>query len=57
MNSIENIIPKALIENEISHEEFTTIINEAKNYFDLQESIRIMKSQRSDKKRIQLIED
>ena len=57
MNSIENIIPKALIESEISHEEFTTIINEAKNYFDLQESIRIMKSQRSDKKRIKLIED
>ena len=30
LNSIENKISKALINNEISHEDFTTIINEKK---------------------------
>ena len=30
LNSIENKIPEALINNEISHEDFTTIINEEK---------------------------
>ena len=31
LNSIENIISEALIKNEISHEDFMTIINEEKN--------------------------
>ena len=31
LNSIESKISKALIENEISHEDFQTIINEEKN--------------------------
>ena len=31
LNSIENIISEALINNKISHEDFTTIINEEKN--------------------------
>ena len=48
LNSIENIISKALIDNKISHEQLTTIINEAKNYRNLKESIKMMKSQRSD---------
>ena len=32
LNSIESAISKALIDNEISHEDFTTIINEERNY-------------------------
>ena len=32
LDSIENKISKALINNEIDHENFATIINEEKNY-------------------------
>ena len=46
INSIKMI--KALIDNEISHEHFTTFINEERNYWRLKESIKMMKSQRSD---------
>ena len=46
--SIESKISKALIDNEISHEDFETIINEEKKYRELKESIRIMYSHRSD---------
>ena len=31
LNSIESKISKALVDNEISHEDFETIINEEKN--------------------------
>ena len=31
LNSIENKIPEVLMNNETSHEVFTTIINEGKN--------------------------
>ena len=48
LNNIENKISEALINNEISHEDFITIINEEKNYRELKESIRKMNSQRSD---------
>ena len=48
LNSIESKISEALINNEISHEDFTTINNEEKNYLELKESIRMMKTQRSD---------
>ena len=48
LNSIENKISEALINNEISHEDFTTIINEKKNYGEIKESIRLMGTQRSD---------
>ena len=34
--------------NEISHEDFMTIINEEKNYRELKESIIMVNSQRSD---------
>ena len=37
-----------LINNEISHEDFMTIINEEKKYRELKEGIRMMNSQRSD---------
>ena len=48
LNSIESKISNALMDNEISHEDFKTIINEEKKYWELKESIRIMNSQRSD---------
>ena len=55
LNSIENEISNSLINNEIKHEDFTTIINEEKNYRELKESIRMMNSQRSDAEKINLI--
>ena len=57
LNSIENKILEALINNEISHEHFMTIINEKKKYRELKESIRTMNSQRSDTEKICLIEE
>ena len=57
LNNIESIISKALIDNEISHENFTTIIKDEKNYRELKESIRMMKSQRSDSEKSNLIEE
>ena len=48
LNSIESKISKALMDNEISHEDFETIINEEKKYRELKESIRMVNSQRSD---------
>ena len=47
-NRIESKISEALINNEISHEDFMMIINEEKKYRELKESIRMMHSQRSD---------
>ena len=43
LNSIESKISEALINNEISHEDFMTAINE-KKYRGLKESIRMMNS-------------
>ena len=57
LNSIGIKISKAYINNEISHEDFMTIINEKRNYRELKESIRIMKSQGSDTEKINLIEE
>ena len=57
LNSIENIISTALKENEISHEDFTTIINEERNYCKSKGSSRMMKSQRSNIDRDKLIKD
>ena len=57
LNSIENKISKALINNEISHEDFMTIINEEKKYRKLKESIGMMNSQRSDAQKNDLIEE
>ena len=47
-NSIESKISKAMMYNEISHEDFETIVNEGKKCRELKESIRMMNSQRSD---------
>ena len=45
LNSIENKISEALMNNKISHEEFMTIISEERNYRELKQSIRMMKGQ------------
>ena len=45
LNSIESKISEALMNNQISHEDFVTIINEERNYRELKESIRMMKGQ------------
>ena len=51
LNSIESKISEALINNEISHEVFMTIINGEKKYRELKESIR------NDSEKINLIEE
>ena len=45
LNSIESKTSEALMTNQISHEVFMKIINEERNYRELKESIRMMKSQ------------
>ena len=57
LNSMESKISEALINNEISHEDFVTIINEGKKYRELKQSIRMMNSQRRDLEKVILIED
>ena len=48
LSSIESKISEALINNEITHEDFMTTINEKEKYRELKESIEMMNSQRSD---------
>ena len=55
LNSIENKISKALMDNEISHEDFEAIINDEKIYRELKESIGMMNSHRSDAEKVSLI--
>ena len=57
LSSIENKISKALTVNEISHEDFETIISEEKKYRELKESIRMINIQRSDAEKVSLIEE
>ena len=57
LNSIESKVSEALINSEISHEDFMVIINEEKNYRELKESIRMMNSQRIDAEKINLIKE
>ena len=45
LNSIESKLSEALINNEISHEDFMTIVNQEKKYWELKESIRMMNNQ------------
>ena len=52
LSSIESKVYETLINNEISHEDFMTILNEEKKYRELKESIRMMNSQRSDAEKI-----
>ena len=46
-----------MINDEINHEDFMTILNEEKKYRELKESIRMMNSQRSDVEKLSLIEE
>ena len=48
LNSTEGKVSEALINNEISHEDFMIIINEEKNYREVKESMRMMNSHRRD---------
>ena len=57
LNSIENKVSKPLIDNEISHQDFMTILVEGKKYQGLKESVRMMNSQRSDAEEVNLIEE
>ena len=50
LNSIESKISEALMNNQITHEDFLTIINEERNYRELKESISIMKGQEDGKR-------
>ena len=50
LSSIKSKISEALMNNQISHEDFMTNINEERNCRELKESIRMMKVQ-EDKKR------
>ena len=45
LNSIESKIFEALMNNQISHENFMTIVNEERKYKELKENIRVMKDQ------------
>ena len=43
LNSIESKIFETLVNNQTSHEDFLTIINEERNYREIKENIRMMK--------------
>ena len=46
-----------MINDEISYEDFMTILNQEKKYRELKESIRMMNSQKSDVEKLSLIEE
>ena len=57
LNSIESKISEALINNEISHEDFMTIHNDENKYREMKESIRMINGQRSDVEKISFVEE
>ena len=57
LNNIQSEVSEALINNKISLEDFMIIINKETNYRELKESIRMMKSQRSDSEKFNLIKE
>ena len=57
LNSIENKISQALINNEVSYEDFMIFINKEKKYRKLKDSIGMMSSQRNNVENINLIEE
>ena len=57
LKSIESKISESLINNEIKHEDFTTVIDEEKKYRELNESFRMINSLRSDAEKINFIEE
>ena len=50
LNSIETLKSQALIDLEISHEEFKTIVNEKEKYEKMKEDIRMIKSSNENSK-------
>ena len=52
LNSMESQISEGLINNEICHEDFMTIINEENKYWELKKIIRMMYCQRSNNEKI-----
>ena len=50
LNSIETLVSQVLIDMEISHEEFITILNEKNKYEKMKEDIRTMTSSDEGKK-------
>ena len=44
LNSIESLMSQALIDLDISHEEFKTIVNEKEKHEQMKESVRNIKS-------------
>ena len=57
LNSIESKISEALINNDISHDDFMIIINDEIKCQELKESIRMMSSQRSNLETTSMIEE
>ena len=57
LNNIESKVSEALINNEISIEDFMINIDEEINYQELKESIIMMNSQRCDVEKINLIKE
>ena len=49
LNSIESLVSKALIDMEISHEEFTTILKEKEKYEKMKENMRNMSEKLEEK--------
>ena len=57
LSSIKSKISESSMNNDISHENFMTVINEERNYRGLKQNIRMMNSQGSDTEKINLIEE
>ena len=57
LNSTESKVSEALINNEISYDDFMKIINKGKKYRVLKEIIRTIIIQRSDVEKINLMEE
>ena len=51
LNCIESKLSEILMNNEISHENLMTVINDEGNYRELKEIIRMMKGQEDKKNR------
>ena len=49
LSGVESKISEALMNNQISHQNFMTIIDEERNYRELKESIKMMKGQEGKK--------
>ena len=57
LNNMVSKISEGSTNNEVSHEDPMTIINEEKKYRELKETIRMMNTQRSHSEKINLIEE